>query len=565
VTKPIRLGTRASTLARTQSATVGAALSDVSQRPWLEVLVRTLGDDTSKSLDQPGTSGLFVSTLRRALIAGEVDVIVHSFKDLPSAPEPGIVLAAVPVRADPRDALVSRDGLHFAELPAGSIIGTSSPRREAAMKRLRPDLVFSPIRGNVETRISRVREGQFAATVLAVAGLTRIGRTIEIAEILEDILPAPAQGALAVECRENDIEMLSLVSTLNDTQARLVTAAERYVLVGINADCTTAVAAFASYAEGQLRLRAELTLNGHHTSADLTQDCAPDDLAGARSLGLRASALLAGSERPVLLIRSENNESDAESLGTYGIASITEPYVRITPVVGDVDADELLELLRTSAGDRDLAQNTWVVATSPMTVPSWIAAAGRTDLLGAVATAVAAGVRAAATGERTAETLRELGFTEVRIPQEASARGLVADLASVAPGRALFPRGNLALRTLPEGLRELNWEVKEGVVYRTESVAERPASADMIERSQVSLVVVRSPSAVRALVSHVQVPASVPVVCAGRTTAEAAIAAGLSVAAIADSPGSVDVARAVSALLDSALFNSALIDSAEGA
>ncbi len=552
MTKPIRLGTRASKLARTQSGIVGAALSEVAQRPWLEVLVRTLGDDTSKSLDQPGTSGLFVSALRRALLAGEVDVIVHSFKDLPSAPEPGVVLAAVPVRADSRDALVSRDGLHLADLPAGSVIGTSSPRREAALKRLRPDLAFSPIRGNVETRISRVREGQFAATVLAVAGLTRIGRTIEISEILDDLLPAPAQGALAVECREDDTEMLSLVSTLNNTEARLVTAAERYVLVGINADCTTAVAALASYEGGKLRLRAELTLNGRHTSADLTQDCAPEDLARARSLGLRASALLAGSDRPVLLIRSESNESDAESLGKYGIASITEPYVRITPLLGDPDAGVLLELLQTSAADLNLARSTWLVATSPMTVPSWCAAAGRADLSDAIAKAVAAGVRAAATGERTAATLRDLGFPEVRVPQEASARGLVADLASVAPGRALFPHGNLALRTLPDGLRELGWEVEEGVVYRTETVAECPASADMIERSEVSVVVVRSPSAVRALVAHARVPASVPVVCAGQTTAEAAIGAGLTVAAVAASPAPADVARAVSGLLGSA-------------
>ncbi len=552
VTKPIWLGTRASHLARTQSATIGAALSEVSQRPWLEVLVRTHGDDTTKPLDQPGSPGLFVSTLRRALLAGEVDVIVHSFKDLPSAPEPGIVLAAVPVRADPRDALVSRDGLHLADLPAGSIVGTSSPRREAALKRLRPDLVISPIRGNVETRISRVRDGQIAATVLAVAGLTRIGRTIEIAEILDDILPAPAQGALAVECREDDTEMRSLVSTLDNTEARLVTAAERYVLVGINADCKTAVAALASYERGQLRLRAELTIDGRHTMADLACDCAPEDVARARALGLRASALLVGSERPVLLIRSENNESDAESLVQYGIASITEPYVRITPLLGGIDAGVLLELLRTSAADLNLARSTWLVATSPMTVSSWCAAAGGADLADAVAKAVAAGVRAAATGERTAATLRDLGFPEVRVPQEASARGLVADLASVAPGRALFPRGNLALRTLPDGLRELGWEVEEGVVYRTETVAERPASAEMIEQGQVSVVVVRSPSAVRALVAHARVPASVPVVCAGRTTAEAATGAGLVVAAVAASPTSADVARAVSGLLGSA-------------
>ncbi len=552
VTEPIRLGTRASKLARTQSAIVGAALAESSQRPWLEVLVRTPGDDTTKPLNQPGSPGLFVSTLRRALLAGEVDVIVHSFKDLPSAPEPGIVLAAVPVRADPRDALVSRDGLCLADLPSGSTVGTSSPRRAAALARQRPDLVLTPIRGNVDTRIGRVRDGEVDATILAVAGLTRIGCTTEIAEILDDLLPAPAQGALAVECREDDADMRALVATIDDPQARLVTSAERHVLVGINATCTTAVAALATYESGRLRLRAELTIHGRHTMADLVEACAPADVAKARALGLRASAVLAGSERPVLLIRSEGNESDAESLDAYGIASITEPYVRITPMTDGADAASLVALLRACAADTGLAERTWLVATSPMTVPSWLTAAKGAGLAEAVAVAAAAGVRAAATGERTAATLRDLGFGEVRVPSEASARGLVADLAGVTPGRALFPRGNLALRTLPDGLRDLGWKVDEGVVYLTSTVPERPASADMIEQGQVSAVVVRSPSAVRALIAHAQVPATVPIVCAGRTTAEAATDTGLAVAAVAASPSSADVARAVAGLLGSA-------------
>ena len=150
---PIRLGTRASLLARTQSATVGNALAAVAGREWDEILIRTPGDDTTTSLNQPGNPGLFVSTLRRALLAGEVDVIVHSFKDLPSAPEPGITLAAVPLREDPRDVLVCRDGLTFATLPHGAKVGTSSPRRAAMLLAQRPDLQIEPIRGNIDTRM----------------------------------------------------------------------------------------------------------------------------------------------------------------------------------------------------------------------------------------------------------------------------------------------------------------------------------------------------------------------------------------------------------------------------
>lgn len=549
VTDPIRLGTRASQLARTQSATVGDALAAVSGRAWAEVLVTTPGDDTTKPLDQPGSPGLFVSTLRRALLAGEVDVVVHSFKDLPSAPEPGIALAAVPARVDPRDALVSRDHVHLADLPPGSVVGTSSPRRAAALARLRPDLVIRPIRGNVDTRLRKVRDGEFDATVLAVAGLTRIGRLDEITQVLDDMLPAPAQGALAVECREGDTTMRSLLSRLDDTQARLVTAAERHVLVGINAACTTAVGAHATYGAGLLHLRAELTVDGHHASTDVSGPCEPDDLLQARVIGLRAAAQLTGHARPVLLIRSEGNDTDAQALSDFGIAAITEPFVRIAPLRDGPDAAQLLTSLRDCADDPSAAQSTWLVATSPMTVPSWLAAVDGADLSAAVAAAAAAGVRAAATGQRTASTLRDLGFPSVRVPADSSARGLVDDLATLPPGNALFPRGNLALRTLPDGLRDLGWQVDEGVVYETTTVPDRPASASLIEGGEVSAVILRSPSAVRALVAHATVPATVPIVCAGRTTADAARAAGLTVATTAASPSSGDVAAAVALVL----------------
>ena len=157
-----------------------------------------------------------MSALRDALLAGEVDVIVHSYKDLPSALVPGITLAAVPSRADARDALVSRDGLRLADLPAGAVVGTSSPRRTASLQRIRPDLDVRPIRGNVDSRIAKVREGEYDAAVLAVAGLSRIGRAAEITEVLDDVLPAPAQGALAVECRSGDDDLRGWLALLDD-------------------------------------------------------------------------------------------------------------------------------------------------------------------------------------------------------------------------------------------------------------------------------------------------------------------------------------------------------------
>jgi hydroxymethylbilane synthase len=546
VTEPIRLGTRGSQLARTQSATVGDALAAASGRDWHEVIVRTPGDDTSKPLDQPGSPGLFVSTLRQALRAGDVDVVVHSFKDLPSAPEPGLIIAAVPTRVDPRDALVSRDGLALADLPPGAVVGTSSPRRAATLLRLRPDLSIRPIRGNVDTRIRKVRAGEFDAAVLAVAGLQRLGRADEITEVLDAMVPAPAQGALAVECRADDRAMVDLLAGLDDAVSRLETAAERQVLVGIDAACTTAVAARATFLDGTLRLVAELTVDGHHVAADVVAACDPTDVAAARLAGMRGAAQLLGPGAPVLLVRSEGNETDSASLAAWGIPSISEPYVSIRPTPGG--GGDLVASLRECASAGQAGQS-WLVVTSPMAVPSWLTAAGEQPLREAVRTANDAGVRAAATGQRSADTLRALGFTDVVIPQESSAQGLVDELSSLPAGRAIFPRGNLAMRTLPDGLRARGWQVDEGVVYETAGVDERPVTAAMVEAGEFAAIVLRSPSAVRALVEFAQVPAHIPVVCGGATTADAARQTGLPVAAIASSPAPDDVARAVAGVI----------------
>ena len=540
----IRLGTRASLLARTQSATIGNALADISGVAWQEVLIRTHGDDTAGSLDQPGRPGVFVSALRDALLDGRVDVIVHSYKDLPSAPEPGLVLAAVPIRADARDGLVSRDALTLQELPPGAIVGTSSPRRAAAIASMRPDLLLRPIRGNVDSRIGKVRSGEFDATILAVAGVTRIGREAEFTEILDDLLPAPAQGALAVECRADDHVMREWLAQLDDREARLITAAEREVLVGIDAACTTAIAASGELSGQAIRLRAQLTRGGVTTNADVLAVVV--DERSARVAGLRAAAALMGATKdrlPVLLIRSEGNDSDSESLDALGVPAISDPYVQIAPRRGGDDARRLQQQLSEATPGQ------WLVVTSPMAVPSWAAAIGESELLAAGQQAAAAGMRAAATGERTAQTLRAIGFTDVLVPDKRSAQGVVDALVEVEPGMVLFPAGNLALRTLPEGLRDRGWTVSEGVVYDTQIVDDEPASTALIAAGEVSAVVLRSPSAVRGLLNFVTPPASVLVVCAGDTTAQAARDAGLRVDEVAASPSSADVAKAVAAAL----------------
>ena len=250
---PLRVGTRASLLARTQSGQVADALRDALGREVTLVEVTTEGDISSAPLAAMGNVGVFVSALREALLAGQVDVAVHSLKDIPTYGQDGIALAAVPLREDPRDALVARDGLSLGELPAGSRVGTGSPRRAAQLAALGLGLEIVDIRGNVPTRIGKVASGELDAVVLARAGLARIGRLDEVTEVLDPLqmLPAPGQGALAVECRSDDEFLVDQVRrAVDDPRTRAAVTAERTVLSVLEAGCSTPVGALAEIAEG---------------------------------------------------------------------------------------------------------------------------------------------------------------------------------------------------------------------------------------------------------------------------------------------------------------------------
>lgn len=255
-----RLGTRGSALATTQSNWVAEQLRTSSGRAVELVIIKTHGDVTSGPLASMSQSGVFVSALRNALLAGEVDFLVHSMKDLPSEPHPGIALAAVPERQVVNDALLTHNRLPLSALPEGARVGSSSPRRAARLLQARPDLRFSDLRGNVDSRIAKVREGELDATILAAAGLHRLGRADEIDELLslEVMLPAPAQGALAVECREDDVELRAALAALDVPLARVATTAERAVLTAVSATCASAVGAHARFEGDELELVAEV-------------------------------------------------------------------------------------------------------------------------------------------------------------------------------------------------------------------------------------------------------------------------------------------------------------------
>ena len=249
----IRLGTRRSALATAQATLVADALRTLGHE--VEVIpIMTTGDaDKVAPVEQIGGTGIYVSALRDALLADEIDIAVHSLKDLPTGPVDGLAIGAIPVREDPRDVLVARDGLTLGELPAGALVGTGAPRRVAQLEALGLGLECTGIRGNVDTRIAMVAEGKLDAVVLARAGLSRLGRLAEVTETLDPIqvLPAPGQGALGIECRAGDTEVLAALAPLDDAATRAAVTAERQLLATLEAGCTAPVGALAEVVDGE--------------------------------------------------------------------------------------------------------------------------------------------------------------------------------------------------------------------------------------------------------------------------------------------------------------------------
>jgi hydroxymethylbilane synthase len=288
--RPLRLGSRKSPMAITQSRQVADMITERTGRPVEIVGVTTLGDVSRAALTQIGGTGVFVSALREAVLGGEVDLAVHSLKDLPAAPTAGILLAAVPPRDDPRDALVARDGAKLADLPAGARIGTGSPRRAAQLLGLRGDLRCVPIRGNAGTRLGQVTDGKLDGVVLACAGLARLGCAGAITQVfeLDEMLPAPGQGSLAVECRDGQPELAALLATANDAASMAAAVAERSLLEALAAGCSAPVGGVAAGAEQLVMRAAVLSTDG--TRVLRVQGSAP--AAEARRLGRDLAAEL---------------------------------------------------------------------------------------------------------------------------------------------------------------------------------------------------------------------------------------------------------------------------------
>jgi hydroxymethylbilane synthase len=290
--RTLRVGTRRSALARRQTDQLVAALG----LPTEIVPIITEGDRSPAALQQIGGTGLFVSALRAALVGGDIDIAVHSYKDLPTRPWDGVTVAAVPVREDARDALVARDGRTLAQLPAGGRVGTGSPRRAAQLLAMGRGLAVVPLRGNVDTRVRRVLDGDLDAAVLALAGLQRLDRTNVVTEILDpaQFLPAPAQGALAVEVRSDDDAVRDAVRPLDDPDTRACVRAERALLAELEAGCSAPIGALAQIGAARDGSR-EVFLQASVTAVDggtVVRKSTTGPVTDAEGVGRRLAAVL---------------------------------------------------------------------------------------------------------------------------------------------------------------------------------------------------------------------------------------------------------------------------------
>ncbi|MFG2224380.1 hydroxymethylbilane synthase [Streptomyces sp. NPDC048644] len=303
--RALRLGTRRSKLAMAQSGQVADAVRELTGRPVELVEITTYGDTSREHLAQIGGTGVFVSALRDALLSGEIDFAVHSLKDLPTAQPDTLTLAAVPLREDPRDALIARDGLTFEQLPDGARVGTGSPRRMAQLNAWAASLgrriEAVPIRGNIDTRLGFVETGELDGVVLAAAGLSRLGRIGEATQLLSPdmVLPAPGQGALAVECAASNTDLAAQLAGLDDPFTRAAVTAERSLLAALEAGCSAPVGALADLqvdeqAVTEMRLRGvvgttdgsalvQLSTTGHVPAS-------PDDFTTPQHMGRELAA-----------------------------------------------------------------------------------------------------------------------------------------------------------------------------------------------------------------------------------------------------------------------------------
>ncbi len=552
----LRLGTRGSALALAQSGMIADDLRALGASVEL-VVIRTTGDDRP-----PNTAwgeGAFVMALEAGLLDGRIDVAVHSAKDVPTAQDPRLAIAAYPPREDPRDALVCREAERsLAGLPAGAVIGTDSPRRAAFLRARRPDLRTRPLHGNVDTRLRKLADGEADALVLAVAGLKRLGLDGRISETLpaDVALPAPGQGSLAVEVRADDPIARPFVARLDDPATRAAVEAERAFLRASGGGCRAPLGALATVDGDTLTIRGAAAAEGAVPDGDAPSTQAAlapgttftgaadatlppprvvwgqrrgpvaSRVALAAELATELALALAGPARvrssggsPRVLVTREPGRPGAFAgeLRARGLEPLVIPTIELRPAAPGGPLD---------AAVASLAAYAWVVVTSATGAAALAAAAERSG-------ADLAGARLAAVGAATADALAAHGAVAAFVPTRAAGAVLGDELPVVPGDRVLLARADLADGTLPARLRERGGIVDDVAAYHTieaPETARRPLLA-LFADGGVGAIVLTSPSTVRGLLALLgpverRVALATPACCIGPTTAAAARDAG---------------------------------------
>ncbi len=505
--RPFRLGTRASALALTQSGTIADALRALGI-PVELVTVRTLGDQ--RPPDTTWGEGAFVGALETALLEGEVDLAVHSAKDVPTTEDPRLAIAAYPQRQDPRDALVGREpGLTLDTLPVGSRVGTDSPRRTAFLRACRPDLRVHPLHGNVDTRLRRLDTGETDALILAVAGLARMGLAGRIGMILppDVVPPAPGQGSLAVQCRADDDLTRSWVSQLDDPATRATVETERAFLRASGGGCRAPIGGLAHVQGDQIVLVGgsagiealdERTPAGERPTVAWGDARGPvaDRIAVAAGLAVRLNRELAaimpatirtGAPRVLVTRAAAQAGPLVEALTRAGLGVVAIPTIELLPVAAAGPLDEAAARLDSYA---------WVIVTSANGAEAVLDAADRVG-------ADPAGARFAAVGSSTTAAFTARGVPVAFTPARSSGNGLADEIPLRRGDRILLARTDIADGRLPERLRERGAVVEEVVAYRTVEApgASRELLAEAFAAGPFDALVFTSGSTVRSLLA----------------------------------------------------------------
>ncbi|MFW5940453.1 MAG: hydroxymethylbilane synthase [Chloroflexota bacterium] len=514
-TRTLIFGTRTSRLARWQTAYVVRQLEQAWPNLSCEIVpIVTRGDRViDKPLPEIGGKGLFTAELEEALREGQIDLAVHSLKDLPVENAPDLTIGAIPQRASVQDGLVARDGHTLETLPPGSVVGTSSLRRQAQILAVRPDLCVRSIRGNVGTRVRKALEEDYDAAVLAAAGLQRLEME-DVASAwlsLDVMLPAPGQGALAVQCRADDEETLRLLQAIEDPDTRAATTAERRFLQALGGGCSAPIAAFARpNGDGSLEMMALIAApdggqlirvqgegnDARHLGESLAQKAMQqgaqailDEITAKTSMSLQPRPL---QDVRVVVTRARAQAPDlARRLSALGADPVLFPTIRIAPVADTTELDEAI---------RALSNFDWVIFTSVNGVSIFWE---RIEALGKDEQAFE-GVGVAAIGPATGQALAEAGIEPDFVPDEFVAERIAEGLGDVSGLSILLPRAELARATLADMLAEQGARVQEIATYRT-----LPAIIGEEELSQledVDLITFTSSSTVRNFVDLVGGP-----------------------------------------------------------